>query len=285
MTVRYRAAKLTREVSKIPFYFILIFWGGVNIFLISWIFYTSFKTNQELYAGPWVLPGAFEWKNYVNAWTTYGMKEYIFNSIVITIICIVLLVFVGAMVSYAISRYPFKVSMPIFLIFLAGLAIPRQLIGVPLYILFYKLHLLNTRIGLVLVYTGLRMPFTILVLTAFFKTLPEEIEESAMIDGCSEFRVFWKIALPLCSPGIITVTMFNSLNIWNECLLALILISTNEKKTIPVGLYTLQESQRYAADWTSLFAGLVMSLIPLMVAYVFLQKRIVSGMTVGAVKG
>lgn len=276
---------LTGTGKVLPYYLILILWTGISIFLISWVSYTSFKTNQELFAGPWVFPTAFRWENYVNAWITYNMKGYVFNSVGITIICIGIVILIGSMASYAISRYPFKISVLFFFIFLAGLAIPQQLVVLPLYIFFSKSHLLDTRIGLILVYTAWRMPFTILVLTAFFKQLPEEIEEAAIIDGCSEFQVFFNIGLPLCSPGIITVTILNLLDVWNEYLFALVFIFSEEKKTLPLGLYSLSEMQRYAADWTSLFAGLVISLIPLIVIYAFLGKRIVSGLTVGAIKG
>ena len=152
---------------------------------------------------------------------------------------------VSAMASYILGRFKFRGGRPILVGFIAGTAIPVQLILIPLYLMYLDIHLNDTLIGLILVYTAVSLPFTILVLTGFFRSLPQELEEAAILDGASEYGVFWQVMAPLAMPGIITVSIFNFLDIWNEYMIALILIKSPEKNTIPLGLYNLKYTQQY----------------------------------------
>jgi ABC-type glycerol-3-phosphate transport system permease component len=273
--------------GKSVVYLLLSSWAAVSIFGFTWVVLTSFKTNQEIYSIKTLfgLPAKFQWINYVNAWTRSHMSNFFLNSVVVTIVSVLLIDLVAAMASYILGRFKFRGGRPILVGFIAGTAIPVQLILIPLYLMYLDIHLNDTLIGLILVYIAVSLPFTVLVLTGFFRSLPQELEEAAILDGASEYGVFWRIMMPLAMPGIITVSIFNFLEIWNEYMIALILIKTPVKNTIPLGLYNLKYTQQYAADWAGLFAGLVIVMIPTVLVFLLLQDRITRGMTVGALKG
>lgn len=213
------------------------------------------------------------------------MGNFFANSVVVSVVTVLFIDLVASMAAYILGRFKFRGSRPILMGFILGTAIPVQMILVPIYIIFLNLKLADSLVGLVLVYTAVSLPFSIFVLTGFFRSLPKELEEAAVLDGASEYGVFWQVMLPLAMPGIITVTIFNFLGVWNEYMLALMLIKSPEKNTIPLGLYNLKWTQQYAADWTGLFAGFVIVMIPTILAFLLLQDRITRGMTVGALKG
>jgi ABC-type glycerol-3-phosphate transport system permease component len=268
-------------------YGVLIFWTAITLFGFSWVVLTSLKTNRELFSikSVWGLPATLQWENYLRAWTRSKMGQFLFNSVLVSSAAVLLINLAGSMAAYILARFRFLGNRLILGAFILGSAIPLQLITVPLYLMFNDLGLLDSLIGLVLVYIAVSMPFTVFVLTGFFKSIPTELEEAAVLDGASEYGVFWRVMLPLATPGLITVTIFNFLGIWNEYLLALMLINETEKMTIPLGLYNLQVVQQYAADFTGLFAGFTIMLVPTVAAFIFLQERITRGMTVGAIKG
>ncbi len=268
-------------------YVVLAAWMAVSLFGFSWVVLTSLKTNRELFSlrTIWGLPDVLQWENYARAWTRSQMGNFFVNSVIVSGASVLLINAVGSMAAYALARLCFAGNRLILGAFILGSAIPLQLITVPLYLLVTDLGLRDSLVGLILVYVAVSMPFTVFVLTGFFRTLPTALEEAAVLDGASEYGVFWHVMLPLASPGLITVTIFNFLGIWNEYLLALMLIDESEKMTIPLGLYNLQVIQEYAADFTGLFAGFVIMLVPSVALFIVLQERITRGMTVGALKG
>jgi ABC-type glycerol-3-phosphate transport system permease component len=273
--------------GKFIVYFLLSLWAAISLFGFIWVILTSLKTNQEIYSIKSIfgLPAKFQWVNYVHAWTRSHMGNFFVNSVVVTVTSVLLIALVASMASYILARFKFRGSRPLLTGFILGTAIPVQLILIPLYLMFLDIKLYDSLLGLILVYTAVSMPFSVLVLTGFFRSLPQELEEAAILDGASEYAIFWKVMGPLAMPGIITVSIFNFLDIWNEYMIALLLIKTPERNTVPLGLYNLKWTQQYAADWAGLFAGLVIVMIPTVVAYLLLQNRITKGMTVGALKG
>jgi len=268
-------------------YGILIVWAAICLFGFAWIVLASLKTNQELYSIKriWGLPAVPQWGNYMRAWTRSKMANFFLNSVLVSGASVLLLDLVGGMAAYVLARFRFSANRAVLAGFILGSAIPVQLITVPLYLMFNDLGLLDNLAALTMVYIAVSLPFTVFVLTGFFKTLPTELEEAAVLDGATEYGVFWRVMLPLAAPGLITVTIFNFLGIWNEYLLALMLINKTEKMTIPLGLYNLKVVQQRAADWTGLFAGFVIMLLPTIIAFIILQDRVTKGMTVGALKG
>jgi N-acetylglucosamine transport system permease protein len=266
-------------------YVVLIMWSSIGLFGLLWLVMTALKTNKELFANVWALPAAPQWENFARAWTRSKMGNYFVNSVLAVGITVPIIAVIGSMAAYVLARCRFFASRAVLLFFVAGSSIPLQLITVPLFLFFNRIGLLNSLWGLMVVYVAINMPFTVFVLTGFYRSLPVELEEAALIDGASSHGVFWKVAFPLGSPGIATVSIFNALSVWNEYMLALMLISDRGKFTVPLGLYNLKVVQDYAADWVGLLAGLVIVLIPSIGIFLLLQRRIVRGLTVGALKG
>lgn len=286
---------------------ILAAWSAFSVFSILWIVSTSLKTDLDFTTrSPWALPSALRWVNYKIAWTIAKMGSYTFNSIVVTTASVFLIVIISAMAAYAITKLEWWGRQVFFYYFLAGLAVPASLLLVPLFMMLkdfnirdlslfsvgsywlisiQDFYLVDSRLGLILIYTTLGLPFTIFVLTGFFRTLPTALAEAAAIDGASEYQTFWKIFLPLAKPGLVTVAIFNFLYAWNEYQFALVFISNPKLKTLPLGLYGLAAATRHSTNWTALFAGLVILMLPTILVFVILEDRITKGLTIGAVKG
>jgi ABC-type glycerol-3-phosphate transport system permease component len=274
-------------LPNLPYYSILIIWALITIIVFVWVVSSSLKTNKEVFKDPWALPsspltaGA---ANYLKAWEVSHMQVYFLNSVMVVIASVLIVVTVSAPAAYVLSRIPFFGSEPITYYFIAGMGLPFQLILVPLFVLLNKLSLINTLQGLSLVYIGVSIPFTVLLLTGFFRTLPVDLEDAAAIDGCSDFGIFWKVMVPLGAPGLITAAIFNFISIWNEYLLAMLLINVDKLRTLPLGVMNIRYSMQYTADWSALFAAVVIVIIPNFLLYIFLSDRLISGLTLGAGK-
>lgn len=290
MTVRWKVNRhwnrsLAQSLRTLPLYLILIAWAASTFFTFGWLLSSSLKTNQELFEGLWSLPKHFTLDNYRKAWGVVHMKDYFFNSVKVVSISLVLILLVSSPAAYVLARIPFKGSYLLLLVFIAGMAIPMQVQMVPVFFLLKGMHLVNTHAGLVLIYVAGSLSFTVFLLTSFFRTLPSELEDAAAIDGASEFGIFWRVMLPLASPGIITVGIFNFVGLWDEYIWALVLLQKGKGLTLPVGLYALRTSMQYSADWVALFAGVVIVVLPSFLVFIFFSRRIISGLTVGALKG
>lgn len=265
--------------------------GLLSLFALSivgplvWVLLTSLKSSQEIFGSAWGMPKAARFENYVHAWNEASIGQYVWNSFLVTVGTLVILIPVGAMAAYVFARYPFRGSKVLFSGFLGGLMFPNFLVVVPLYMLMSNLGLLDTRVGLILVYVAYSLAFTVFVLTGFFHSLPNELAEAAMIDGCTHAATFWKIMLPLARPGITVVAIFNAIGLWNEYGLAKVLMNSQENYTLSLGLDRLMMTQQYQADWGALFAGMVIVMIPVLVVYWIFRHRIMDTMLAGAVKG
>jgi N-acetylglucosamine transport system permease protein len=278
-------AYLGSRLGWTALYALLIGWSAISLVSTGWIVMSSLKDNQGLFADVWALPAVPQWINYANAWQKSHMNRYFVNSMAVCSASVAITGVVAAMASYVLARFRFRGDRLLLVLFIAGLAVPLQLILVPIYLLYNQLHLLNSLPGLTLLYVTVSLPFSIFVLTGFFRTLPRELEESAVLDGANEFQVFWSIMLPLAGPGLYTVSIFNFLNIWNEYMFALFLLSDPQKMTVPVGIYNLRNVQGAGGDWGSMIAGLIIVLVPTLIFYLIFQNRIAAGMTAGALKG
>jgi N-acetylglucosamine transport system permease protein len=230
--------------------------------------------------------------NYATALLVARMGEYAANSILITIGSVAITVCCASMAAFALSKLDFFGRDAFLYTFIAGFAIPGQLILVPLFLMMrgwaipqIGFSFMDSRFGLILIYAAMGLPFSIFLLTGFFRSLPGELGEAAAIDGCGEFATFRKVYFPLAMPGITTAAIFNFLGTWNEYNFALVFITNPRLKTLPVGLYTLNVSQQYAANWPALFAGIVVLWAPTFLIFLLLQKQIIAGLTLGSVKG
>lgn len=263
----------------------MIFWATIVILPMIWLVYSSFKTDQEIFFSPWALPQELQFDNFVRAWVTVHVGQYFFNSIIVVIPGVALTLGLSAMASYILARFKFPGNRFLFYLFLTGMLFPIFLALVPLFFLAKDLGILNTYHGLIIVYTAYSLPFTIFFLTGFFKTLPSELHEAALIDGANEYQVFFRVMLPLAQPGLITMGIFNFLGMWNQFILPLVLMTDRDKYVLPQGLSFMLHQQYYQNDWSALFAAVTIIMIPTLIVYAVFQKRIQKGMTVGALKG
>ena len=255
------------------------------LFPMIWTFITSFKTSAELYQAPWSLPAKIQWGNYVRAWTKVQVGTYIFNSVIVSAASLLCIMGIGSMIAYALARYNFRGNRVVYFYFIAAMMIPGWLSYIPAWFLHRSIGTMGTRLGLVIQYTAGSLPFTVFFLQAFFKTLPKELEESAVIDGASLYAVFFRIMLPLAQSGMLTIAIFNFLGVWNEYFWALITISKNSLKTLPLGMANLYEVAYYSTDWGAMFAGFIIMLVPTFLVYAIFQNQLTQGITIGALKG
>jgi N-acetylglucosamine transport system permease protein len=286
---RKESFKLQPMLTKIgrgwPYQLFLFPFLIAVVFPMIWLFYSSLKTNRELFTSVWALPSVPQWDNYVRAWSTAGISEYFINSITVTGFALTATLFLGACAAYVLARYSFPGSHIIYIGFAAGMMIPTFVGIIPLFFLMKDLGLLDSHLGLISVYVATNLPFTVFVLYGFFRTLPSELSDAAEIDGCSPIGVFFRVMLPLARGGIVAVAIFDFISIWNEYLYALVLISNPKLRTLPLGVANLYIVNRYHADWTALLAGLVIVLIPSFLVYTFFQSQFSEGITIGATKG
>lgn len=281
---RMRLRHVGRRWRRAALYVLPVLWSLFTAFCIVWLVLSSFKTNRELFTDVWGLPNQLQYENYVNAWTRARLGRQFLNSVVVVSVSVALLLAVSAPASYVLTRMRFTGSSLVTILFIAGAGIPLPLLFVPLFKLMANLGLINTLPGLMIVYAAVSLPFTIYLLTGFFRALPIELEDAARIDGCSEFNVFRHVMLPLASPGLATAGIFNFIALWNEYALAMLLIDRPNKMPISRGLLGIAESMQYTGDWVGLFAGVVIVMTPTALLYVFLSEQIIEGITVGAIK-
>ncbi|MGD6856603.1 MULTISPECIES: carbohydrate ABC transporter permease [Bacillus] len=264
-------------------YAVLIIFAIVNAYPIIWMAINSFKSEKEFATNQFGLPSTFVFENYLSAWETANLGTLFTNSLFVTITATLLTVLIGAIASYFLSRFNFKLNKAAYVFFIFGMLIPIHATLVPMFILMRNLGLLNMPITLIFPYIAFHLPITIFILTSFMKAFPKDIEESAIMDGCGIFRIFWSIILPMSRPALATVVILNFIYNWNEFSFALVLINDPALQTLPLGLASF--AGQFTTNYGAQMAGLTMSMIPILAFYLLLEKEIVNGMTAGAVKG
>ncbi|HSI07527.1 MAG: carbohydrate ABC transporter permease [Rariglobus sp.] len=278
------------KLSRILIFAVLAGYLLWVVYPMAWVAYSSLKTDEAIFREAFALPpfDDLQTGNYARAWNEAKFGDYFFNSVVVTLTSVTLIVLLGAMAAYALARFYHPLGKGVFWLFLAGLMIPVQLSIVPLFFELKALGLLNSRLGLILVYTANGLPFAIFILAGFFKSLPRSLYEAAVVDGCSEASAFWKVMLPLARPGLVTVAIFQFIGVWKEYFFAFMFTSGDagaSVRTLPLGLANLSITSQYRSDYGMLFAGLVIVTIPILIVFVALQKQLVKGVTAGALKG
>lgn len=284
-----RTFALGELIGKIVTYLILSFWAVLVIFPMLWSIITSFKTDAEIFFSPWALPKMLMFENFARAWVKARIGDFLVNTLIIILPSLFLTLLLSAMASYVLARFEFRGRVFITYLFLLGMIFPIFLALVPLYFTMQKLALLDTYQGLIMVYVAFSLSFTTFFLTNFFKTLPKELGEAALMDGANQYEIFFQIYLPLASPGLVTMGIFNFLGQWNQYILPNTLMITNNDEVthyvLSQGLYYLQAKQFYQNDWSGLFAAVTIVMIPTLVVYLIFNDRIEKGMTAGAIKG
>ncbi|MGX7447348.1 MULTISPECIES: carbohydrate ABC transporter permease [Dolosigranulum] len=286
----------TQKLYKIFVYVALITLAISIIIPVGWVFMASIKQASEFYGSPWVMPETVYIQNFIDAFVDANMGQYFMNSVIVTAIAMAILLVVALPAAYVLARFDFKgvgfiktfiraglfvnisfIVVPIFLMLLGWDSAVRDLMGGSFFV--------NNRFMLALIYAATALPFTIFLLSSYFETLPSDFEEAAYIDGAGYFKTMVTVMIPMAKPSIITVILFQFLAFWNEYILALTLLPNNQYKTLPVGLINLMAAERAAANYGRLYAGMVIVMLPTLILYILVQKRLTQGMTAGGVKG
>lgn len=264
---------------------LLTLWGSLIVLPLIWIFYVSLKTNYEFYLNPWALPESPQFGNYINAIVTLNLGPVFLNTLYFVFGGLILGVTVNTMAAYILTRLEWKGKKFMMGLIMLSLFLPGINILVPQYVLavFFKLN--NSLTGLILLINMALSAFDILLMSSFMRSIPKELEESARIDGASMLTIFWKIIFPLSMPGIITISIFRFLNLYNDFINPFIYLTDASKHTVAVSVYYANTVLRYTSNYVTLFAAIVVSLVPTLVVYAIFQKRVVAGATIGAVKG
>lgn len=272
-----------RKMLCILRYICLVIFAVMCIYPLIWLFLAAFKTNEELYVNAWGLPQTWNSENFRSAVVDYQIFRYFLNSILVSFATVAITLVLAAMVSFAITRLRWKLSKLTYNLFTVGMMIPVYAMIIPLFYIFKKINLLNSYWSVIIAQTAIQMPLAVFILTGFMRDIPYELEEAAIIDGCSMFGVFWRIILPISRPSLVTVAVVNFINVWNELLLPRIFLTETTKMTLPVGLSYF--SSMHATNYVAEIAAIIITIIPTILMYVLLHKNIMEGMVAGAVKG
>jgi N-acetylglucosamine transport system permease protein len=266
----------------------LIAWALVTAGPLLWVLLASFKSNTEIFLGtPFSLPAHFSFDTYVSAWSEAHIGRYFVNSVLVVLISTAGTMLFGSMAAYVLARYKFPGNRALYYLFVSGLAFPTFMALAPLFYILKGMGLLGTYTGLILVYIAYSLPFTIFFLAAFFKSLPYEIEEAATVDGASHVRKFFQIMMPMARSGLVSITIFNIVGQWNQYLLPVAIMSgpgAESKYLLTQGIANISTSAGYHAEWSTLFAALTLSILPMIIVYAIFQRQIQAGLTAGAVK-
>lgn len=256
----------------------------IQLYPLIFLLFFSMKDNSEIFSGN-VLgpPKHWAFENYISALTNGNVAIYLTNSIIVTATVLILTILLASMAAFAIARMKWRLSHVTLILFLLGMMISRHAALLPLFLMMRSFGILNSRLSLIIPYTGFALPLAIFVFTGFFRTIPVEIEEAAQVDGCSPYRIFFQVVFPLVKPAAITIAIFTYLHTWNELLFALTFISREMLKTLPVGIISMVG--QYITEWGPVGAGLVIATLPTILFYLRLSSYIERGLTTGSVKG
>lgn len=264
-------------------YVLLIGFTILCIYPLVWLFLASFKTNNELYTNTWGLPEQWSMTNYINAVVKGGVFRYFGNSVIIAVSAVLVTVILATMASYAIARMHWKLANLTHSIFLLGMMIPIYALVIPLFSIFKGMGLLDTHLAVIIPQIAVGFPMAIFIICGFMRSIPTELEEAAIIDGCTVFQCFFKIILPIAKSSVVTVAVVQFINVWNDLLLPRIFLTGSSKMTLSVGLTNFQAM--YSTDYVGMIAAVIITIIPSIVVYILLHKQIMEGMVAGAVKG
>lgn len=279
---RLRTASPARKVVII---LCMIFMSAYVVMIIYPLFnmvISSFKSTRQILQNPFSMPETISFTNYRILWVDKNFSTYFLNSLISTGASMVFVVLFGSMASFGISRYRFKGNTLIYMLFLSGIMLPLKAAIIPLFLIIKNMGLVDTRLSTILIFIAMGIPSTVFILSGFMKSIPMDIEHAARIDGCSDFRIYAQIFMPLCSSSIALVTIYNAVPIWNDFFFPLVFLQSERLKTLPVGLSSFFGQN--STNWGLLFTGLSIAIIPMVVLYLFMSKYFIRGMTAGAIK-
>lgn len=265
----------------------LLVWAFVafNLAVLLWIFVNSVRPHVEIFQDPWALPSEIAVENWTNAWVSSGFGDAILNSVFVCVVGALGIVLLSAPAGYILAKTNRRLSEVTLTYVAIGVGVPIQVIIIPLFAIMQGIGLLNSLTGLVVAYIGLNLPFTVFLLAGFFRSMPDELEEAAALDGAGTVRTFFGVVVPVARNSVMTALILNLVWLWSEAFVALVFIQSTELQTLPVRLLSFMAQQQYAGnDYGQLLAGVSIILLPLLATYVWLGRHIVEGMTMGSGK-
>lgn len=272
-------------LSRLPIILLVLLAVFVSVYPVVWIFLSSLKGTTEFSTTPmWALPQALHWDNYARAWTEGNMSRYFVNSVLSVLPALVLVIGLGTMAAFGLEIMRWRLSGAVSILFLVGIMVPIQIALLPLFTMFFRLHLLDTRWALIFSYTAFGLPLVVFFLAGYFKTFAREVIEAAIMDGASIYQVFTRVALPMTMNAIVTVALVQFFFMWNDLLFSLTFMQNSDNRTVQSGLlaFTGQYGQQ---DWGPTFAAIALAVAPTVLVYVLLNQMVMKGMAAGAVKG
>lgn len=273
---------LRTQILKILLYVFLLILVAVILFPVCWLVLNSLKTNQEMFLNSLSLPKKWMFENYVTAWNK-GLVSYFANSIIVGVLSIGIILALSSMMAYGLTRFNLPGSGFLFILVLGGMALSEQVALVPLYKILQAVKLYNTRAALVLPYVAFRIPFTMFLMRSYFISIPKELEEAAIVDGCKSWQRFTKIILPISKPVLASCAIVNLNHVWNEFLFANVFLENKKLMTIPLGLMTFQGDLK--SDYVVMLSGILICSLPMVILFLCMSRQFVRGLTSGAVKG
>jgi ABC-type glycerol-3-phosphate transport system permease component len=269
-------------LGQIALHGALALWAFHAVYPLVWVLITSLKFTRELYADPFGLPQFWKWSNYEDAWVNAKMGRYFINSLVVTVGSTVLLLAFASTTAFVLARFDFRFKGLVWGYILFGFLIPHSVILIPLAIFTREIGLYNSLVGLALVYAAVGIPWNVFFLRAFMESIPSELEEAAVIDGASMWNVFRDVIMPLSAPALATMATFHILSAWSEFILALVLTGETNTRTLPVGVSLLEG--HFTSNEPGVAAGMAITIVPAVLAFIFLQRFVIKGLTAGALK-
>lgn len=282
-------SKFAKQLELAPGYLVLIAWVGFTAVILLWVIAASLSTTGDIFSGNiFKFETGFHWENYSKAWYSSNVSVFFMNSLIYAITSCFLLIVICAPYAYALQRFDFKGNKIIKTLLSAATGVPVIMIIIPIYMYVARMGLLkyemSNRIVLITLFVATKIPYTTIFLMAYFENISKTYEEAAAIDGCPPVKTFWKIIFPLVQGGIVTVTIFNFISIWNEYFLSLLFVNSDALRPVALGLFSMINGMQYSGDWAGLFASVIIVFMPTFILYVFLSKKIIGGL-VGGVKG
>lgn len=265
---------------------ILILWSLIVLFPMIWVFYTSFKSNQEFFADPWALPQEWKFDNYIYAWTESNFSSYFLNSLLVTVLAAVLTVLMSTALGYILAKYRFKGVRMLEKSWMVLMMVPQVLLLIPLFFQCMSWNMTDNLYTLALLYALREVPFSVFIVTGFIRGIHNSLLEAAVMDGANEFHIFFKLIMPLSKSSILIMVLLSVMGSWNEYVMALTFLSSPEKYTVPIGIEYLVSGSTYNVNYGGMFAGLVLAMAPILVIYAIFQKQFAQGLSVDAgIKG
>lgn len=252
------------------------------VYPLFWLGMSGLKSNSEFFLNTWALPKEMLWGNYSAAWDA-GIGRFFLNSVLVSVVSVLTVLILGSMAAYGLSRFQFKGKNILLIIILSGLMLAPQVSLIPLYKILQAIGIYNTYLALILPYVAFQLPFAIFLMRSYFLSIPRELEESAIIDGCNTWKIYRHIIIPMGKPILASAALLTGMNVWNEFMFALVFVEDSALRTIPVGLMNLRSQLN--TNFGIQLAGLAISALPMIIAYIIFQRQFVRGLTAGSVKG